>query len=132
MRGAVVEGRTSRLGAEVLALRGAESQDELAERSGVGKSQISAIERGTTCSTPDTLLKLARALGVTGTHLFELAGFGYVPKDELPGQAGATVSPLLQWRRALRALPLREEARRSLEYFTERELEREDEAAEGG
>lgn len=127
MAGVLMGERTSPLGAEVLALRGAESQDELAERSGVGKSQISAIERGATCSTPDTLLKLARALGVTGTHLFELAGFEYVPRDELPG---AAVPPLLEWRRTLRALPISEEARRGLEYFTQRELEREDASGE--
>lgn len=41
-------------------------RDELAAKSGVGYSTLSALERGTSEPTRETIERLARGLGVTG------------------------------------------------------------------
>ena len=47
------------------------TQEELAEKSGVSRGTICAIEKGTTRgTTTKTLLKLARALGTTVDQIF--------------------------------------------------------------
>lgn len=48
------------------------TQEELAEKSGVSRGTICAIEKGTTTKT---LLKLARALGTTVDQIFLLIVF---------------------------------------------------------
>lgn len=51
------------------------SQEELAERSGVSRGTISALENGSTrTTTTKTLLKLAKALGVTVDRIFFAEG----------------------------------------------------------
>ena len=51
------------------------SQEELAERSGVSRGTISALENGSTrTTTTKTLLKLASALGVTVDRIFFAEG----------------------------------------------------------
>ena len=63
----------TRIGHRVHALRHAQSLtlDTLAERSGVGRSTISLIERGESSPTATVLDKLSAALGVTVASLFE-------------------------------------------------------------
>ena len=63
----------SRIGRRMRALRDARalSLDALAERSGVGRSTISLIERGQSSPTATVLDKLSAALGVTVASLFE-------------------------------------------------------------
>lgn len=63
----------TRIGQRVRALRDAAalSLDALAERSGVGRSTISLIERGESSPTATVLDKLSAALGVTVASLFE-------------------------------------------------------------
>lgn len=47
------------------------SQAELAEKSGISRATISAIETGMLkCTTTDTLIKLANALGCTVGEIF--------------------------------------------------------------
>ena len=51
------------------------SQEELAEKSGVSRGTISALENGSTrTTTTKTLLKLASALGVTVDRIFFAEG----------------------------------------------------------
>jgi transcriptional regulator with XRE-family HTH domain len=52
------------------------SQEELAERSGVGRNTISRIERGETGAHGRTLRRLARALGVDVAELVHKGGAG--------------------------------------------------------
>jgi transcriptional regulator with XRE-family HTH domain len=47
------------------------SQDELAERSGVAKANISKIERGLQTPRGATIRKLAEALGIPPTELVD-------------------------------------------------------------
>ena len=51
------------------------SQEELAEKSGVSRGTISALENGSArTTTTKTLLKLAKALGVTVDRIFFAEG----------------------------------------------------------
>ena len=51
------------------------SQEELAEKSGVSRGTISALENGSVrTTTTKTLLKLAKALGVTVDRIFFAEG----------------------------------------------------------
>ena len=52
---------------------------ELAERSGVSRSNISLIERGESSPTATVLDKLSAALGVTVASLFEQSGHAPSP-----------------------------------------------------
>jgi transcriptional regulator with XRE-family HTH domain len=64
------------IASRVLSLREAHqwSLTQLAERSGVSRSNISLIERGESSATATVLDKLAGALGVTLASLFEAGG----------------------------------------------------------
>src|SRR3569832_65226 len=60
---------------------------ELAERSGVSKAMLSAIERGTTSPTAALLVRIAAAFGMTLSTLIaraELQGGGVSRRDEQP------------------------------------------------
>jgi transcriptional regulator with XRE-family HTH domain len=54
-----------------LRIRAAMTQSDLAERSGVGRSTIIRLEHGEPNPLPSTLRKLARALKVKPTALWE-------------------------------------------------------------
>ncbi len=57
------------IGWNVARLRGAMSQDDLAQKAGVSRTTIYAVEKGDGCSLP-ILIKLAAALGVEPADLF--------------------------------------------------------------
>lgn len=46
------------------------TQEELAEKSGVSRGTISALENGDPITTSKTLVKLAKALGVSVDRIF--------------------------------------------------------------
>ena len=56
---------------KALRKRAAMTQEELAERAGINPKYISGIERGRENPTLDTLLRLARELGVQPVELFD-------------------------------------------------------------
>lgn len=67
------------------------SQQELAERSGVGRNTISRIERGTDDVGVDVVSKLALALGTSVAGLFaQRAGFDSPDDDEISRRAEAS------------------------------------------
>ena len=75
-----------RIAARVRSLRlaGGLSLEALAERSGVSRSMISLIERGESSPTAVVLDKLAAALGVLLSSLFESDGEAAVAPDQGP------------------------------------------------
>jgi transcriptional regulator with XRE-family HTH domain len=61
------------------------SQADLAERSGVGQSLISRLERGSRPNpTADVLRRLARTLGCTTDYLIGMHEVGEDDEDEAP------------------------------------------------
>lgn len=59
------------LSVKILRLKNRLSQEELAEKSGVSAIAISRIELGKQNPKPETLEKIAKALGVTVSYLLE-------------------------------------------------------------
>jgi transcriptional regulator with XRE-family HTH domain len=55
-----------------LRLKLALSQEELADKAGIGRSTIIKLERGGHCPRPSTVRKLARALGVRPSELVDI------------------------------------------------------------
>jgi len=47
------------------------SQEELADRAGLHRTYVSLIERGLRGATVETVMRLARALGTSGSRLLE-------------------------------------------------------------
>ncbi|MFC0623244.1 helix-turn-helix domain-containing protein [Kribbella deserti] len=70
------------------------TQEELAERAGVSKSMVKAIEQGTRTGSMPTLNKLARALNITTTDLL-------IPSRTVKVAPDASPDELLAVRRAL-------------------------------
>jgi putative transcriptional regulator len=61
------------------------SQQELAERAGVTRQTINAVERGRFSPSIELALRLARLLGVPVEALFELGGSARAGKDKRRG-----------------------------------------------
>jgi len=69
------------------------SQADLAERSGVGQSLISRLERGSRPNpTADVLRRLARTLGCTTDYLIGMHEVGEDDEDEAPRRRVAVVA----------------------------------------
>lgn len=82
---------SGRFAANVLRLRGAAgiSQEELAFRADIHRTQVTLIEGGQRLPRLETLIKLAGALGVTANDLVD--GIAWEPYEQLSG--GFAVTP---------------------------------------
>ena len=72
------------------------SQYGLAEKSGVGRSTIAALEAGARGAHPTTVHALARALGVTVPDLYRTSHISPVPTQDRPIQTSQSYARLRQ------------------------------------